>query len=196
MVTGCSAAGSGAASRHDVAPADLHITGASYEPVDVGARNALADLQAYWTQQFPGVFGKEFTDLQGGIFSVDPAHVEPGEFPDGVGCGTAPEDVKNNAFFCQSPGTPHSDSISYDRTFLAGLADQYGAFLPDMVMAHEYGHAVQARTGSPDSSIATETQADCYAGRLDPVGRRREIEAHHDQQAGARPAAAGLPPAA
>jgi hypothetical protein len=33
-----------------------------------------------------------------------------------------------------------------------------------MVMAHEYGHAVQARTGSPDSSIATETQADCYAG--------------------------------
>jgi predicted metalloprotease len=110
------------------------------------------------------VFGKDFPPLQGGIFSVDPAHVDPGEFPDGVGCGSAPEDVKGNAFFCQSPGTPHSDSISYDRTFLAGLADTYGAFLPDMVMAHEYGHAVQARTGSPDSSIATETQADCYAG--------------------------------
>jgi predicted metalloprotease len=31
-------------------------------------------------------------------------------------------------------------------------------------MAHEFGHAVQARVGSPQSSIATETQADCLAG--------------------------------
>src|SRR3712207_2922974 len=31
-------------------------------------------------------------------------------------------------------------------------------------MAHEFGHAVQGRVGSPDASIATETQADCYAG--------------------------------
>jgi predicted metalloprotease len=32
------------------------------------------------------------------------------------------------------------------------------------VMAHEFGHAVQARVGGPQSSIATETQADCFAG--------------------------------
>jgi predicted metalloprotease len=165
-VTGCSAkAPTPATGSHaDVAPADLPITGATGGPVDVGARNALADLQAYWTQQFPGVFSTQFTPLQGGYFSVDPAQVHPGQFPDGVGCGTPPADVKNNAFYCQSQGTPHSDSISYDRTFLAQLADRYGAFLPDMVMAHEYGHAVQARTTAPQSSIATETQADCYAG--------------------------------
>jgi predicted metalloprotease len=150
--------------RADAAAADLHITGASTDPVDVGARNALVDLQDYWSGQFPSTFGKKFEPLQGGYFSVDPEHVDPAEFPDGVGCGSAPQDVKNNAFYCQEPNTPHSDSITYDRTFLAGLADQYGQFLPDLVMAHEYGHAVQARTSSPPSSIATETQADCYAG--------------------------------
>ena len=31
-------------------------------------------------------------------------------------------------------------------------------------MAHEFGHAVQARVGAPGASIATETQADCLAG--------------------------------
>jgi hypothetical protein len=31
-------------------------------------------------------------------------------------------------------------------------------------MAHEFGHAVQARVGSPPVSIAIETQADCFAG--------------------------------
>jgi hypothetical protein len=31
-------------------------------------------------------------------------------------------------------------------------------------MAHEFGHAVQARVGSPSASIAVETQADCLAG--------------------------------
>jgi predicted metalloprotease len=166
--TGCSASfadRTAATSSHaDVASADLQITGASADRVDAGARNALADLQAYWGRQFPDVFEQKLTPLQGGFFSVDPARAGPSQFPDGVGCGTAPADVKGNAFYCQSPGTPHSDSISYDRTFLAQLADRYGAFLPDLVMAHEYGHAVQARTGSPESSIATETQADCYAG--------------------------------
>jgi predicted metalloprotease len=31
-------------------------------------------------------------------------------------------------------------------------------------MAHEFGHAVQARVGVPPTSIAVETQADCLAG--------------------------------
>jgi predicted metalloprotease len=31
-------------------------------------------------------------------------------------------------------------------------------------MAHEFGHAIQARVGAPGPSIATETQADCLAG--------------------------------
>ena len=48
--------------------------------------------------------------------------------------------------------------------FLADLADDSGRFLPALVMAHEYGHAVQARVGYPRTSILIETQADCLAG--------------------------------
>ncbi|RBY96614.1 hypothetical protein DQ237_08300 [Blastococcus sp. TF02-8] len=145
-------------------PGDISVTGATGDPVDVLAQDALADLQTFWSEQFPDVFGPDFQPLTGGYFSVDPGDLRRGEFPDGVGCGTDPREAENNAFYCQAPNTSHSDSITYDRAFLAELADEYGRFLPALVMAHEYGHAVQARAGSPGSSIGTETQADCYAG--------------------------------
>jgi predicted metalloprotease len=143
---------------------DVTIVGATDDPVDDLARDALTDLQDYWADQFPDVFGQEFTPLEGGYFSVDPNDVAPGEYPQGVGCGAQPLEVEGNAFYCQSPGTAHSDSISYDRAFLAELAGRYGEFIPALVMAHEFGHAVQARVGTPGASIAIETQADCFAG--------------------------------
>jgi predicted metalloprotease len=143
---------------------NVRIEGAADDPVDKLADGALTDLQDYWSEQFPAVFGAEFTPLEGGFFSVDPGNVDPQQYPGGVGCGAQPLEVEGNAFYCQQPGRPHSDSITYDRSFLAELADGYGEFIPALVMAHEFGHAVQARVGAPQSSIATETQADCFAG--------------------------------
>jgi predicted metalloprotease len=143
---------------------DVTIVGATDDPVDDLARDALADLQDYWADQFPAVFGQEFEPPRGGYFSVDPNDVDPGEYPQGVGCGAQPLEVEGNAFYCQAPDKPHSDSITYDRSFLAELADGYGEFIPALVMAHEFGHAIQARVGAPGTSIATETQADCLAG--------------------------------
>ena len=151
-------------SRSNVSDQQLHIVGATDGAVDTQTRNALADLQSFWKKQFPSVFDKQFTPLQGGFFSVDPNNIDPATYPQGIGCSTDPKDVENNAFYCQAPNTAHSDSISYDRSFLGELASKYGKFLPDLVMAHEFGHAVQARVGGPDASIAVETQADCYAG--------------------------------
>ncbi|WP_448627254.1 neutral zinc metallopeptidase [Geodermatophilus sp. URMC 64] len=148
----------------DVGSGEVTVVGAVDSPVDREVRNALADLQGYWTQQFPDVFGTSFPPLQGGYFSVDPDAIDPTAYPQGIGCGQDPAAVEGNAFYCADPGTAHSDSISYDRAFLGELADQYGRFLPDLVVAHEFGHAVQARVGSPGPSIATETQADCFAG--------------------------------
>jgi predicted metalloprotease len=146
------------------AAGDVTIVGATDGTVDDVARDALADLEDYWAQTFPDAFGERFLPLQGGYFSVDPDDADPADFPDGVGCGAQPAEVGGNAFYCQAPGTAHSDSITYDRQFLAELADDYGAFIPALVMAHEFGHAVQARVGSPRASIAVETQADCFAG--------------------------------
>jgi predicted metalloprotease len=143
---------------------EVTVVGADGGAVDEMAAGALADLEDYWSEVFPEVFGQPFEPLAGGYFSVDPGNVDPAAYPRGIGCGSDPRSVENNAFYCQSTGTPNADSISYDRSFLAELGEGYGAFLPALVMAHEFGHAVQARVGLPPTSIATETQADCLAG--------------------------------
>ncbi|MGY1622248.1 neutral zinc metallopeptidase [Geodermatophilus sp. SYSU D00965] len=148
----------------DVDPGEVSVVGATDGPIDLLARNALADLEDFWADQFPDVFGTRFEPLTGGYFSVDPDDVDPAAYPQGVGCGADPREVEDNAFYCQAPNTPNSDSITYDRSFLGELADGYGRFIPALVMAHEFGHAVQARVGYPRASIATETQADCFAG--------------------------------
>ncbi len=142
----------------------LRVVGAGDGPIDTLARNALADLEAYWSATFPDVYGQPFQPLTGGYFSVDPNDVDPADYPDGIGCGTDPRELENNAFYCSAQGVPNSDSISYDRAFLGELAADYGEVLPQLVMAHEFGHAVQGRVGFPEASIATETQADCLAG--------------------------------
>jgi predicted metalloprotease len=148
----------------DVEPGDSGVVGATTEEVDVLAGNALADLEVFWAQQFPEVFGTEFQPLAGGYFSIDPANADPARYPRGIGCGAAASDVENNAFYCVAPDAPNSDSISYDRAFLADLGAEFGRFIPALVMAHEFGHAIQARVGSSSASIAVETQADCFAG--------------------------------
>ena len=148
----------------DVDTGEVTVVGTDGGAVDQLAANALADLGTFWGEQVPDVFGSRFQPLRGGFFSVDPDDVDPATYPGGVGCGTDPRDVEDNAFYCESRGTAHSDSISWDRVFLSQLADESGRFLPALVMAHEFGHAIQARVGYPKSSIATETQADCLAG--------------------------------
>ncbi len=148
----------------DVGEGEVQIVGAGDGVIDTLARNALADLETFWAQTFPEVYGEDFTPLQGGYFSVDPDDVDPGDYPDGVSCGARPLEVEDNAFYCQAPGEPNSDSVTYDRAFLQELAEQFGRFIPDLVMAHEFGHAVQGRVGFPNASIAAETQADCFAG--------------------------------
>jgi hypothetical protein len=102
------------------------VVGATGDAVDALAADALADLEDYWSEAFPDVFGAEFAPLQGGYFSVDPDDVDPAQYPQGVGCGADPREVENNAFYCQSSDAPNSDSITYDRAFLAELADQFG----------------------------------------------------------------------
>jgi predicted metalloprotease len=173
-VTGCAVAfvpGSASPASEqvgEVATEEFPITGAVDDEVDRLARNALTDLNAYWAQQFGPTFGTRFTPLAGGYYSVDPDDVNPAAYPDGhIGCGQPPESIAANAAYClPSDQYPAGDAISYDRAFLRELAEQYGRFIPALVMAHEFGHAVQGRVGYPPTaqSIAIETQADCFAG--------------------------------
>ncbi|TKJ18639.1 neutral zinc metallopeptidase [Blastococcus sp. CCUG 61487] len=148
----------------DAEPGEIEVVGATDQEVDVLARNALADLETFWAEQQPAVFGLPFEPLEGGYFSVDPGDVDPRLYPTGIGCGADPREVEDNAYYCLAREAPNSDAISYDRTFLGDLGADFGRFIPALVMAHEFGHAVQARVGSPEFSILVETQADCLAG--------------------------------
>jgi predicted metalloprotease len=164
---GCGSAGSTPAGdrQTDVPQATLRITGATGGAVDQLARNALADLQTYWSDTFPRVYGRAFPPLTGGYFSVDSRAVDRGAYPaTGIGCAEQPippSQVAGNAFY-----NPTCDAIAYDRALLSTLAGEFGRTLPAVVMAHEFGHAVQGRVGfaAAGRSIQDETQADCFAG--------------------------------
>jgi len=149
----------------DVAAADFPITGVSDEPIDRFARNALADLNTFWASAYPEFFGADFTPLENGYFSVDSEAVDEKAYPGtGIGCEgspAAPDSVAGNAFY-----DPACDLIAYDRALLEELATDYGRFLVPVVMAHEFGHAMQGRFGFAASGrvIQDETQADCLAG--------------------------------
>jgi predicted metalloprotease len=149
----------------DVTAEEFPITGAGDEPIDQFARNALADVDSFWAAAYPQFFGEEYTPLEGGYFSVDSQAVDEGAYPEtGIGCEgspTSPDSVAGNAFY-----DPACDLIAYDRSLLEELAGEYGRFLVPVVMAHEFGHAMQGRFGFAASGrgIQDETQADCFAG--------------------------------
>ena len=172
LLTGCGAArhvagqaSPGASEPVDVAADALPIIGVSDSGIDQLARNALADLNTFWAQAYPEFFGGEFTPLENGYFSVDSTAIDDSAYPaTGIGCADAPSqpaDVADNAYY-----DPSCDLIVYDRALLEELSTDYGRFLGPVVMAHEFGHAMQARFGFAASgrSIQDETQADCFAG--------------------------------
>jgi predicted metalloprotease len=172
LVTGCGIdrhvvgrASPGPGEPVDVAHDAFPVTGAGDTAVDQLARNALTDLNAFWSEAYPEFFGEDFRPLENGYFSVDSDAVDESAYPDtGIGCAgspTKPEEVAGNAYY-----DPACDLIVYDRALLEELSTDYGRFLGPVVMAHEFGHAMQGRFGFAASgrSIQDETQADCFAG--------------------------------
>src|SRR3954469_11488361 len=171
LLAGCSGqlvvgqASPGGGEPVDVTADAFPITGAGDDPVDQLARNALADLNAFWAEAYPEFFGDDFTPLENGYFSVDSDAIDESAYPDtGIGCPgspTKPDEVAGNAYY-----DPSCDLIVYDRALLEELSTDYGRFLGPVVMAHEFGHAMQGRFGFAKSgrSIQDETQADCLAG--------------------------------
>lgn len=145
------------------------------EVVDVGDRKkprehdtfvavAFTDIERWWSEVFPAVYGGEFVPLSGGIFAG-----YPGRSDDLPGCGEPRTDYQDLnlyvAFYCQ-----FDDFMIYDdgdQSLLTQLAEEYGPAVMGIVLAHEYGHTIQQRTGALDRflpTIITEQQADCFAG--------------------------------
>ena len=128
-------------------------------------RAAAGRHPAWWSEQYPALYGESFEPLAGGVYAAYPERTTP--IP---GCGTSEptpyeEIARYSAFYC-----PQGDFMVYDdgeQGVLFGLAEELGPPILGVVLAHEFGHVVQSRAGELDRglpTIATEQQADCFAG--------------------------------
>lgn len=142
---------------HAVNPA--FVRGTDRGSVDQLAATAVTSVQEFWRQAFPANFGKPWRDLAGGFYSVDTTR--PGSPP--PPCAGDATEVEGNAFYC---GTV--DALAWDRAaLLPVLKEHYGEAAVVMVLAHEFGHVVQQRTGfdvAASEPVLTEAMADCYSG--------------------------------
>ena len=65
-----------------------------------------------------------------------------------------------NAFYC-----PDGDYVAWDKTLLE-LGYEIGDSWPYLIIAHEWGHAIQADLSMDLQSVQYELQADCLAGAV------------------------------
>ncbi|GAA2297422.1 neutral zinc metallopeptidase [Nonomuraea roseoviolacea subsp. roseoviolacea] len=111
----------------------------------IGVVNSIQD---YWKDEVSGYRPAKTILYSGGVRTA---------------CGAADSSV--GPFYC-----PGDQRVYLDLSFFDDLHSRFGAkggpFAQAYVIAHEYGHHVQNLTGALEGggSVATELQADCYAG--------------------------------
>jgi predicted metalloprotease len=107
-------------------------------------------INSFWQEVFQAA----------GVEYIPPREIVPYTRPIQTACGRA---ALNNAFYCS-----RSHGIYLDYNFLAEQLYTDGDFAPVTILAHEWGHLVQANLGILQSnafySIEIELQADCLAG--------------------------------
>jgi len=148
----------------DIVDADANKPPRSH---DAFVAAAFTDIQRWWGEVFPDVYGAPFEPLQGGIYAGYPERET--SIP---GCGqpqTSYQDLELYvAFYCNiGDFMAYDDGDDPDVNLLTPLADEFGSAVMGVVLAHEYGHAIQERVGvldRPLATIVTEQQADCFAG--------------------------------
>ena len=135
LIAGCG--GGTSDEKADPKPDAVKIDGDATTPVNKLAIKAIADLQVYWKKEFPKLYGSKYKPVKGGLF----ASTE--ESTKGPECANSYSDVQGNAFYCKL-----DDSVAWDaQELLPGLREKYGDFVIPVVLAHEWGHAMQQRSG-------------------------------------------------
>ena len=128
-------------------------TAFDYEEYSGMVQSVFGLLDEYWSTALPAEFGVEYTAPERYVY------YRPQEGP-GPTCGDEEAPAKN-AFYC-----PVGDFIAWDES---GLLIPYyvsaGDFAAAFVLAHEFGHAMQARLPQQEElGVLRELQADCFAG--------------------------------
>ena len=134
----------------------------------------LKHLDRYWSAEFQAAYGREFEPITNGV-----RYWRTGtKIDENVTCGyDVSEIVLQNAFYAScGEDEDLNDVIVYDdEQLFTEYNNDYGPLALGLVLAHEWGHAVQARTGEELTTLLAELQADCYAGawlldlRQDPL---------------------------
>ena len=128
---------------------------------DASVDSTIADIQAFWTATMPDVYGQDYEVIPADrVFSYSSSNPPP-NCDDGGQTQAPYEAVAGNAFYCGN-----GDFVAYDEEgLLPKLRSNFGEFAVGLVLAHELGHAAQARVGfEPQATVDFEQQADCFAG--------------------------------
>jgi predicted metalloprotease len=132
------------------------VEGTDNGKIDELAGNAVSDIEEYWGSAYSETFDGQFTPVEA-LISWD-----ANGFDDSTFCGDDTYGLVNAAF-CYD-----DETIGWDRgELLPALRKAYGDMGMTMVLAHEYGHAVQHQAGLKSEntpSLVAEQQADCFAG--------------------------------
>lgn len=139
---------------------DFGERGPAHPEYDAFLTTAFQDIESFWATAFPDTYDSPWEPLEGGIFAA-----YPGRESAIPGCGSPTssyEDVQvGTAFYCID-----GDFMAYDDDDgLPALVDELGKEAVAIVLAHEFGHAIQSRAGEWDQpGVLKEQQADCFAG--------------------------------
>lgn len=126
--------------------------------------DAIDDIQQFWRDNYKTAYANDgsYPDLLGGVHPAYPERTSG--LPSGCEFTGDYADVEDNAFYCDE-----GDFIVYDDSGLfPQFADEFGPVTVAVIMAHEWGHAIQSshRHDVLYSFVSTtlELQADCFAG--------------------------------
>ncbi|MFD1211352.1 hypothetical protein ACFQ36_04770 [Arthrobacter sp. GCM10027362] len=116
---------------------------------EIGVAQSATDAYwaAHWNEYFAGTYTSP--NVVGLYDGLNPASAPV--------CGGVPLGP-GNAYYC-----PEGDYLAWDIGLMAN-GYQSGDAWPYLVVAHEWGHAVQARLDPSLVAPASELQADCFAG--------------------------------
>jgi predicted metalloprotease len=123
----------------------------SPQEADIDQNIAYRTADGYWATHWSQYFtGRYIPPSVRGLY--DSRQVQ-------VLCGGVPL-LPKNAWYCRS-----EDFVVFDLAFMQQVYALGDSFIY-LVVAHEWGHAMQARLGSNLQFVASELQADCFAGAV------------------------------
>ena len=124
---------------------------------------AFGDIQAFWDDAFPETYGSPFEPLSGGIFAAYPG--TPGARSPAAAPRTASTLRRRGQTTARSTASPATSWPTTTPALLPSLVNELGQEAVAIVLAHEFGHAVQARADEWENPVVLkEQQADCFAG--------------------------------